>query len=122
MASQRVIFEDAFPAGADLSGAQHRFVVFSGGQIVQAGAGVLVLGVLQNKPDAAGKSGTVAILGTAKIEAGAAFSQFAELMSDASGRAVTATSTNRVAAIALAAAGAAGEKVPCLLVPAGRVV
>lgn len=48
---------------------------------------------------------------TCKITAGAAFSAGALLMADASGRGITATTTNYAGALALAAASAAGELV-----------
>lgn len=65
----------------------------------------------------------VQMLGIAKVTAGAAVALNAEVMSDTSGRAITAATTgNRVCGVALQAAGAAGDIIDVLLVPAGRVM
>jgi hypothetical protein len=71
-----------------------------------------VIGVQYNKPSAIDMATEVAVGGGPKCMAGAAVAIGAQLMSDASGRAITATSTNRAFGIALAAAAGAGEIIP----------
>lgn len=77
------------PAGADLSAKQYHFVtVNSSGQAVavssDGGAGI---GVLQNNPDAAGKSATIAIAGVTKTAASASISAGVRVASDNAGKA-----------------------------------
>jgi len=108
-------------ASADLSTHQYKFVdVNASGQAALAGAGTRCCGVLQNKPT----SGNVAEInhdGISKVVAGAAVTAGNEVMSDASGRAVTATATNQGLGIALQSAGAAGVLIPVLLDRRGTV-
>lgn len=104
----------SLPASGDLSAAQYKFIVTSSGKAAVAGAGASAVGVLQNDPDAVDRAATVAIEGIVKVVAGAAFSLDAEIMSDASGRAITATSTNMILGTALEAATAAGQIVKVL--------
>lgn len=104
-----------------------RFVSLTGDQTVAltTGAGTRPLGVarlsVSTQEAARGKSPAVQVLGVAFIESGAAFGRDVELTPDATGRAVAAAAGNRVAAVSMKAAAAAGEWVPCLLIPAGRV-
>ena len=49
------------------------------------------------------------------VESSAAISAGAEIMSDGSGKAVTATSTNKIVGYALAAAAASGQLIPVAL-------
>lgn len=66
----------------------------------------------------AGKGTGVMVLGVAWTEAGAAVALGARVMSDASGRAITAaTATNIPCGVAMKAAGGAGELIPVLLTP-----
>jgi hypothetical protein len=105
-----------------------RFVSLTGDQTVAQHSVPTTspLGVARLSVDAAGvtagKGPAVQVLGVAFIEAGAAFAIGAELSGDATGRAITAIATHRVAARALKAATAAGQWIPCLLLPSGRVV
>jgi hypothetical protein len=103
------------PASADLSASQFRAMVTSSGQLAVAGAGVDIVGVLQDKPDAAGREGAIMVDGVSKMVAGAAVTQDAAVMSDATGRAIDATATNKGIGIALQAASAAGEIIAVLL-------
>lgn len=81
-------------AAADLSSYQYYFVnEGSTGINLNTTNGARCDGVLQNKPNALGQPASVACTGGAtKIKAGAAFARGALLMSDATGRAVTAAS------------------------------
>jgi hypothetical protein len=93
--------------------AANRFVTPAG---AQAGADVNTLGVSR----VAGVSGdkiTVDALGTAIVEAGAAIAKGATIETDASGRAVTWATSGPKVAVALEAAGAAGEFLEVLLIP-----
>lgn len=93
--------------------AARRFVTPAG---AQAGADAYTLGVART----AGVSGDkipVDALGTAVVEAGAAISAGATLESDSSGRAVTWATSGAKIAIALQAAGAAGDFIEVLLIP-----
>lgn len=110
-------FAFSLEAASDLSAGQHHFVeVDSSGQIALVnGSGDTVDGVLQNDPDAQGQAGTVINDGISKVVAGAAVAQGALVMSNASGRAITATSGNFVAGRALEAATADAEVISVLL-------
>lgn len=105
-------------AGADLSASQYRFVKVTGGQTCGAVAAATdhPIGVLQNKPDAAGRAAAIMVEGISKAKAGAAIAAGANLTIDAVGRVVTAVATNRIYAIALQAAGAADEGISVQLV------
>lgn len=65
-----------------------------------------ILGILQNSP-AQGDSCDVCEVGNTKAVAGAAITRGAQLMTDTSGRLITATSTNQVVGYAKTSAGAA---------------
>lgn len=109
-------------ASADLSANQHRFlVVDANGQVAVAGAGVLAVGVLQNDPAAQGEAATVMLDGVSKVVAGAAVTSGAEVASDASGRAVTAATGNRVNGIALETCANAGEVIAVALLRGGQL-
>lgn len=93
--------------------AANRFVTPAG---AQAGADANTLGVCRQAAVAADKV-TVDVLGTAIVEAGAAVSAGATVKSDASGRAITWASSGAKVALALEAAGAAGQMIEVLLIP-----
>lgn len=109
-------------ASGDLSADQFRFMtVDASGQAERAGAGVSALGVLQDKPAAAGRAASVSKPGsTTKVVAGAAVAAGADVTSDASGRAVTSSSGNYIAGKARTAAANAGELITLYQVPLGR--
>lgn len=108
-------------ANADLSSSQFRFMKFTSGKVTPCSVqGEQAYGVLQDKPSAANMACDVWAMGSiAKVEAGAAVSQDAEVMTDSSGRAITWTSRNKKLGVALAAASAAGEVIEVLLLPTG---
>jgi len=91
-------------------------------------ATTISIGVVQEDVDVAkvatGKAVVdVRILGISKVVAGAAISIGVEVMSDTSGRVITAvTAANRTVGLALQAAAAAGDIIDVLLVPPGRVL
>ena len=79
-------------AAGDLSADQYKFVTLgASGASLNTVNGGYVDGILQNDPAAAGRGATVAYDGVSKVVAGAAVLNGAKLMSDATGRAVTAT-------------------------------
>lgn len=99
-------------ASADLSSDQFCAVkVYASADLQVALAstgGEAILGILQNKPTA-GQAADVRFTGVSKARAGNSYSRGAGLMTDTSGRLITATSTNVIVAIALEASGAADE-------------
>lgn len=114
-------FVDAsYMAAADLSTKRWCFVRLSADNTVTTpgAAATDIIGVQQNMPSAAGQPTLVRPCpdgGTTEILAGAAFAAGAPLTSDASGRAVTATTTQRFYARAVYAATALGDVVEAML-------
>lgn len=105
-------------AAADLSSYQFRFVYLSAAnKVTYCGtAGAAAIGVLCNKPAAAGRAADVTDRGIAKVEAGAAVAAGAAVMTDASGRAITATNANaKVLGYAVNAASGAGSIIEVVL-------
>jgi hypothetical protein len=111
--SQQNIAILALPLTLSGTVAANRFITAAG---AQAGADAVTFGAARS----AGVSGekiTADIIGTAIIEAGAAFSLGATLKSDSTGRAITWVTSGAKVAIALQAAAAAGQMVEVLLLP-----
>lgn len=80
-------------AAGDLSSDQFKFVRLTASNVaLNSINGGLVDGVLQDKPEAAGRACSVASGGVTKVKAGAAFAKGAQLMSNSLGLAVTAAS------------------------------
>lgn len=103
-------------AGADLSAAQYTFGVLnsSGAIIKNATAGAAVEGVIQDDPTS-GQPVCVAVSGASKVVYGGVVTAGDKLMSDASGKAVKATSTATAASKALGTG-------PYILWPANTIV
>lgn len=92
MTTQQHLQTISLEAAGDLSSDQFHFMELSSGQVqAVSGSGDDSVGVLQGNPAAQGRAAEVAYDGIAKVVAGAAVAQDAEVMSDASGRAITAT-------------------------------
>lgn len=109
-------------AGADLSAAQHRFVVVNAsGKVVLAGAGAAVDGVVQNNPEADQAATVWGVGSVSKVEAGAAVAQGALVAPNATGQAITAVSGNYIAGRALQAATGAGQLISVWQTSPGRV-
>lgn len=104
-------------AAEDLSASQFRFVAInSSGQaalVTTAGGGAL--GVVQNDP-AVGEAATIMLDGVSKVVAGAAVAAGADIASDTEGRAVAASTNNRILGIALEEASSAGAIIAVALV------
>lgn len=99
MATEEALRNVTFPANTDLSTKQYYFMVInSSGNLAVAGAGN-AQGVLQNKPAAAGRAGTLGIEGATKIFCGGTINPGDEVTSDASGKCVAAGSGERVLGI-----------------------
>lgn len=107
-------------ANGDLTALQYEFVIMTAanrvGLAVDAGVETLV-GVLQNKPAAAGRAATVAVLGETKIVAGGSVTVNDLITTNASGRATAATSGDYVMGRALVAATNDGEVIRMILNP-----
>lgn len=110
-------------AGSDLSASQYHFVsVAADGQVDATGDGAMADGVLLNDPAAAGRPATVCVSGFVKVKAGAAITRGDYIASDASGKAVAATTTGDVIlGTALEAATADGDIISIIFAPRGLV-
>jgi hypothetical protein len=111
-------------ASVDLSAKQYSIVKVSGANTI-AGATAATdrpCGILQNNPVSGGPA-AFRRGGSSLLTAGAAFAAGAELMSDGSGRGITATGSGAiVAAIALEAATAINQIVEVLPIVGGRIL
>lgn len=111
-------FTRSYQTAGDLSASQFKAVKLSGSTIVAVAAvGDKQIGVLQNKPNAAGLPGTVMISGVTRMVAAGAISAGAPVYLDATGQATaTSTSASRVG-FAETAATNAGDQIAVLLLP-----
>ncbi len=122
MAYEQTLHTISAPASADLSASQFCFVaVNSSGQLVLPSAGGDAEGILQDKPNAAGVAGEVGILGVSKLVVGTGGVTAGDLLAtDVSGKAVTATTGNKILGRALVT-GAAGVIIPALIQQKGKL-
>jgi hypothetical protein len=93
--------------------AANRFTTVAG---IQTGADLNALGVSRTG-GISGERVPVDVLGTTIIESGAAIAAGATLKSDATGRGITWVTSGARLAIALEAAGGAGEFIEAVLIP-----
>ena len=121
MAYEQTLRNISLLAGADLSASQFCFVVVNNaGQLALPAAGGDADGVLQDKPNAAGQAGEVAILGVSKVVVGTGGVTAGDLIAtDNAGKAVTAATGNKILGRAMAT-GAAGTIVPVLIQQKGK--
>jgi hypothetical protein len=106
------------PASADLSTKQFQFgTINASGQVAVTGAGLASDGVIALGAAAQGRPCALAATPgqIVRVAAGAAFANGALLEVDGTGRAIT-QAAGKILAKALAAAGAAGDIVPALLI------
>lgn len=126
MATEQLVSDNTvtLPANADLSSHQFKAVdVNSSGKVVLASAaGQRVIGVLQNKPNAADQGAAVAIAGITKMVASAAIAAGALVTTTNAGLAVTGATTNFILGRAITAAGAANDVIEVLLMPGSAAV
>lgn len=109
----------ARPAGADLSDKLYYLAKLSSSEtFVLAGLGEAAFGAITEGAVSA-KPVSVQYGGIAKVKAGAAIAAGAEVQSDASGKAITATNTGYVVGKALQQAAADGEIIAVALVHGG---
>lgn len=123
----------SWPASGDLSSNQFYFVKLNSSKQLAVASGAVgepVLGVLQDKPDAATRAGAVRCGGLSKVVAGGTIAAGDLLASDANGKAVKYTkatvftgtpyivSGSMVLGVALAGASS-GETFPMLVSPRG---
>jgi hypothetical protein len=121
MATKQATISISLKAAADLSTKQHLFVELTAAQTVNVCNATtdLAIGVLNNKPDAAGKAAEVDILGTTKVVASAALAAGTKVAPTAAGKAQAAVSTQVPRAILLEASTADGDIVEALLIDGG---
>jgi hypothetical protein len=107
------------PAGSDLSASQFCFVeVNASGLLALPTAGIHADGVLQNDPNASGRAGEVAISGIVKVKCGGVVTRGGPVATDASGRAVNATTGNIILGTAMET-GATNAVIGVLFHPRG---
>jgi hypothetical protein len=110
------VIDISVPAGADLSSYQfHPLKINSSGQLAVCADGEAAAGILQNKPAAAGRAGSLRVAGESFVVAGAAITAGDELAPNASSRAHLATSGDEVFAQALQAATGNASIIRCVL-------
>ena len=99
-------------AASDLSAAQYKGMTLGSAGTVTliASLGARCSGILQDKPSAAGRAGSMGISGVSKVVAGAAIVAGTELTIDATGRAITTSAADQhIIGEAMEAAAAAGN-------------
>lgn len=109
MAWENPIGIDSFSAGGTI--VANRFLKISGADntVVQSAASTDDSIGVAAAAASSGDAVAVKHTGIVKVEAGAAVTRGAQVMSDSSGRAVNATATNKVVGVALEASSGAGE-------------
>lgn len=114
----------SYEAAGNLVTSQFKFVKLAGANVTAVSAITdKAIGVLQNKPDAAGKAATVMIDGVSRVRASGAIAAGVAIYMAADG---SATSTQGASALAVGvsenAVAGAGELVSVLLKPLGAVI
>lgn len=112
MAGYRGLQTFPLSAAADLSTQQYHIVNQSASKscnLASLATTNNICGVLQNKPNASGRTATIADGGTSKVVAGAAITQGKYFTTNGSGRAVTVTSGDMAVGRALETVGADGD-------------
>lgn len=105
------------PADTNLSTKQYYFVDVNGdNEVVLAGAGNSFIGVLGNKPSAAGDSAEVMISGVVPVVCGGTVTAGGVVKIDSNGKAVAASSGDKAVGRALSD-GASGTQANILLQP-----
>ena len=117
MARSQELFDVSLPAAADYSAKQHYFMTLNSSRqcVLATTLGEKTIGVLQDDPDAANRTGLVRVFGITKVVASAAITVGARVTTDASGKAITATPGDFVAGVCIIAAGADGDVCSVLL-------
>jgi len=105
MAVETPLFPITLESTGDYTGNQFLAMVATAGKATLAGAGVKILGVLQNKPDT-GQAALIECYGVTKGISGAAITAGVELEVNASGKFITLAAGISVGYALTAAAGA----------------
>lgn len=103
--------DETFKANADHTSNQYKFMVNSGSdsRVDLAGtAGEKVIGVLQNKPGAAGRAASVRVRGKSRIRAGGTIVGGGGFQTDASGTAIATTSGSQEVGTAITSVASGG--------------
>lgn len=105
-------------ANADLSALQFTFVdLDANGQVgVPTGAGAMAIGVLQDKPAAAGRAAEVDVIGVTKVIAGAATAAGLDIQTTAAGLGIEALTGDVIIGYSLTEALASGDLMEVLLI------
>ena len=121
MAYEGTLTTISLPISTSFAALQFTFVqINSSGQLaVPSGAGVFCDGVIQDDNSSTGLPSEMAYGGVTKVVAGTSLAVGDLVMTDSSGRAVTATGTNHILGRALAP-GTLGAPVPVLLLRGGH--
>jgi hypothetical protein len=116
MAYEQNLRSIGVPASGDLSASQFCFMaVDANGNLALPAAGGDADGILQDKPNALGVEGELAVFGVSKLVVGTAGVTAGDLlMTDAAGKAVTAAAGKKILGRAMAT-GAAGVLIPALI-------
>ena len=121
MAFEEALRSVSFPAGADLSADQYKMVkVNSSGQVVLAGEGDEVTGILQDAPAASGRVACVGIAGGSKVRAGGSVTAGARFTVNSSGLAVALGSGDDYAVGIARETFASGGIYSCIIQPTGK--
>jgi hypothetical protein len=112
--------DHTFNVAADMSAKQYRFMTIdSSGNAAVSTRGQFSVGILQNKPAAVGRPGTVRTAGVSKAVLGGSVTAGNAVVSDANGAAVT-TSSGDTAYMGIALqTGVSGDIVPVFIQPRG---
>jgi hypothetical protein len=109
-------------AGVDLRTKQYTFVRLDNtGRLASAGAGASAIGVLQDKPNLNDPGAVCGPGDITKIVCGGNIPAGADIMSDANGAAVVATSGSYILGANLYGAGVAGAVITMRFQPRGRM-
>lgn len=116
MAVEQSVVTIDLPASGDLSSHQYKFMICnSSGQAALAGNGGVFVGILQNKPSAAGQAASIAIVGRSKVVQSASLTVGNKMAPDASGLAEAFSAGDSGTVILLENGGAANAIGSCLL-------
>lgn len=116
-------FRRSYLAAGDLTASQYKFVKLSGLTLVAVAATTdKAVGVLENKPNAAGIAGTVMISGVCKVKASKAFAAGVNVFLAADGRVTDVEATNEPVGVAESASSGSDSVVAVLLKPLGSVI
>jgi hypothetical protein len=109
-----------FEANADLSAKQYRAVKMVTGSKVDvcSAATDVAVGILQNKPSAAGQTADVMIFGLSKVDSDAALAVGNLISTSSDGQLQVAVATNYPIGHVVFASGAAGELATAIIAPA----